>query len=55
MATLRGNRESHLTAIADTLRLVAAFENIEQMRKGIQSVITFTEKERDKFKTKNKS
>lgn len=54
MATLRGNRESHLTAIADTLRLVAAFKNLEDMRKGIQSVINFVENERDKFKPKKK-
>lgn len=52
MATLRGNRESALTAIADTLKLVAKFEKIEDMRKGIRSVIKFVENDRDKFKSK---
>ena len=52
MATLRGNRESHLTAIADTLKLVEKFDKIEDMRKGIRSVIKFVEQERDKFKKK---
>lgn len=52
MATLRGNRESYLLAIADTLRLVAAFDNIEDMRKGIKSVINFVEAEKNKFKKK---
>lgn len=52
MATLRGNRESMLTATAETLKLVLKFETVSDLRSGIRAVIKGLEEDRDKFKKK---
>jgi hypothetical protein len=52
MATLRGSRESILTATAETLKLVLKFETVADLKSGIRAVINSLEKDRDKFKKK---
>jgi len=52
MATLRGSRESMLTATAETLRLLLNFETVSDLKSGIRAVINALENDRDKYKKK---